>query len=97
MYVHGKGKNRAEEMILLKKFPSLRMFYYACHFSDLTVWWNLENPETLFIPSRTAFCFVTKDAILKNIEEDFYSCQEKRVLYILLSKGKIVDPSGRAV
>lgn len=64
MYENVKGKNRAEGTILLEKFPSLRVFYYAWHFSDLSVWWNLEKPETLFIPLRTAFYFVMKDAIL---------------------------------
>jgi hypothetical protein len=37
-YENVKGKNRAEGAILPEKFPSLRMFYYAGHFSDLSVW-----------------------------------------------------------
>jgi hypothetical protein len=38
--------------------------YAVCHFSDLSVWWILENPESLFIPLRMAFYFEMKDAIL---------------------------------
>jgi len=40
------------------------MLYCAFHFSDLSVWWNLENPESLFISLRMAFYFEMKDAIL---------------------------------
>jgi hypothetical protein len=81
MYEHGKGMNRAEEMILLKKFPSVRMFYYAYHSRDLTEWWNLENPETYFIPLRLEFCFVMKDTILKI----------KRMIFITVTKTCIIS------
>jgi hypothetical protein len=88
MYERVKDK-RAEGIFCLRRSQTLRVFYYACYFSELSGWWNLGNPETQFIPLPIAFYFVTENYIFNNIKILCINVR-KHAYYILFSKCKFV-------